>query len=264
MDFINLLLKGILLGAGAILPGISSGVLCVIFGLYEPIIDSILNFFKRLKKNLSFLFPLFFGIFIGIVILGNVLKYLFFAYPMQIKYLFMGLIIGSIPSVIRHSIQKVTFKPYYLLFTIISFIFGIVLVFLEKNCTLVTSINHNFLFIFFSGFIMSAGVVIPGVSSTLILMILGIYEPYLSAISTINIYFLFPLGLGIFTGSILLMKLTKILFEKFYAQTFFSIIGFTLSSVLVLYPGFIFNLTGLISALCFILALSIVKLNQEK
>ena len=259
----NLFLKGILLGAGAILPGISSGVLCVIFGLYEPILDSILNFFKSIKKNLSFLFPLLLGIFIGIVILGKVLKYLFFAYPMQIKYTFMGLIIGSIPPIIRHSIKKTAFKPYYLLFTLISFIFGITLVILEKNCTLVPSISYNFIFLVFSGLIMSAGIVIPGVSSTLILMILGIYESYLAAISTINIYFLFPLGIGIIIGSIILMKLTKVLFEKFYAPTFFSIIGFTLSSVFVLYPGFTFSLNGLISVLCFILGFSIVKIKQD-
>ena len=262
MNYINLFLKGILLGAGAILPGISSGVLCVVFGLYEPIINSILNFFKSIKKNFNFLFPLFFGIFIGIVVLGKVLKYLFFAYPMQIKYAFMGLIIGSIPPIINHSIKKINFRPYYLLFTLVSFIIGISLVILEKNCDFVSSISYNFIFLVFSGLIMSAGIIIPGISSTLILMILGIYESYLTAISTININFLFPLGLGIIIGSIFLMRLSKVLFNTFYAQTFFSILGFTLSSVFVLYPGFTFNLNGLIAVLCFIFGLSIVKLNQ--
>ena len=83
---------------------------------------------------------------------------------------------------------------------------------------------------------MSAGVIIPGVSSTLVLMLLGIYETYLDSVSCIYLPFLFPLCIGLFLGSIFFMKITKFLLDKFYPQTFFTIIGFTLGSILVLYP----------------------------
>ena len=85
---------------------------------------------------------------------------------------------------------------------------------------------------------MSAGVVIPGVSSTLILMLLGVYKAYLASISSLFIPFLLPLCIGLFVGSIFFMKLTQTLLNKFYEPTFFSIIGFTLGSILVLYPRF--------------------------
>ena len=85
---------------------------------------------------------------------------------------------------------------------------------------------------------MSAGVIVPGVSSTLILMLLGIYESYLFSVSTIYLPFLFPLCIGLFIGSIIFMKITKFLMDKFYCQTFFAIIGFTLGSIFVLYPRF--------------------------
>ena len=220
------------------MPGISSGVLCVIFGIYEKLINAFLGFFKNLKANFKFLFPIVFGIFIGIVIFGNILKYLFFAYPVQIKYVFIGLILGSIPKLIAEIKQKSSFKPYYLFFTFISLTLAIFLVILEKKISIRSSNEYSYLFLIISGFMMSIGVIVPGVSSTLILMLLGIYETYLFSVSTIYLPFLIPLCIGLFLGSIVFMKITKFLLDKFYSQTFFVIIGFTLGSIFVLYPRF--------------------------
>ncbi len=240
MRFIKSFFQGILIGAGAILPGISSGVLCVIFGIYENLLDCVLSFFKNIKENFKYLFPIGLGSIIGVVLFGNILKYLFFAYPIQIKFIFIGLILGSIPSLIKESTSKVNFKPYYLIFTLITLFLGIFLVILEQNVSKFNDTDYNFLFLIISGFFMSAGIIIPGVSNTLILMFLGIYELYLDAVSIIYLPFLFPLLIGIFLGSIFFMKLTKFLLDKFYPQTFFAIIGFTLGSVFILYPRFFF------------------------
>lgn len=240
MRFIKSFFQGILIGAGAILPGISSGVLCVIFGIYENLLDCVLSFFKNIKENFKYLFPIGLGSIIGVVLFGNILKYLFFAYPIQIKFIFIGLILGSIPSLIKESTSKVNFKPYYLIFTLITLFLGIFLIILEQNVSKFNDTDYNFLFLIISGFFMSAGIIIPGVSNTLILMFLGIYELYLDAVSIIYLPFLFPLLIGIFLGSIFFMKLTKFLLDKFYPQTFFAIIGFTLGSVFILYPRFFF------------------------
>lgn len=163
------------------------------------------------------------------------------AYPIQIKFIFIGLILGSIPSLIKVSTSKMKFKPYYLIFTLISLVIGILLVILENSMSTITSYNeYSFLFLIASGFLMSAGVIIPGISSTLILMLLGIYEFYIDAISCIYLPFLISLGIGLFLGSIFFMKVTKFLLDKFYAQTFFTIIGFTIGSIFVLYPRILF------------------------
>ena len=104
---------------------------------------------------------------------------------------------------------------------------------------------------------MSAGIIIPGVSNTLILMLIGIYDAYLTSISSFYIPFLFPLGIGVFIGSIFFMKLTKYLLDNYYSQTFFSIIGFTIGSVFVLYPGFTFDINGIISIISIIFGICI-------
>ena len=92
---------GILLGVGAILPGISSGVLCVIFGMYDRLINSIFGLFKNFKKNFLFLFPIAFGGIIGVLLFGNILQALFDNFPTQTSFCFIGLILGSIPILVK-------------------------------------------------------------------------------------------------------------------------------------------------------------------
>ena len=162
---------GILLGAGAILPGISSGVLCVIFGIYDKLINSIFGLLKNFKQNFLYLLPIALGGFIGIFAVGNILKTLFNNYPVQTSYLFIGLILGSVPILVKKVNSEHTFKLRYLLFGFISFIVGYLLVILENKLNLDNNItNFSFYYLVFSGFLMSIGIVVPGVSNTLILM----------------------------------------------------------------------------------------------
>lgn len=245
---------GILLGSGAILPGISSGVLCVIFGIYDKLINSIFGLFRNFKKNFLFLFPIVLGGFVGVFIVSNILKVLFNTYPIQTSFCFIGLILGSIPLLIKKINAEHSFKSYYLIFTVASFILGYMLVILENKYSFsneVTSFSNSFLIL--SGFLMSIGVIVPGVSNTLILMCLGIYSTYLNAISILNLYVLIPMGIGLLVGCIVFLIIIKILLKYFYMQTYYSIIGFTLGSVLVLYEPIGFDFVGIISVILLLL-----------
>ena len=164
-------LIGILLGAGAILPGVSSGVICVIFGIYDKLINSFFGLFKSFKKNFLFLFPIFLGGLVGVFLFGNILKSLFNHFPTQTSFCFIGLILGSIPILIKKVNSEHTFKLRYLLFAFATFIIGFLFVFIENTLNfsqVETSFSIPFLIL--SGFLMSIGVVFPGVSNTLILM----------------------------------------------------------------------------------------------
>lgn len=164
---------GILLGAGAILPGVSSGVICVILGMYDKLIDAIFNLFKNFKKNFLYLLPIGLGGIIGVFLFGNILKTLFSTFPAQTSFCFIGLILGSIPLLVKKVNSEHTFKLRYVLFTVISFILGCFLVIFENRLNLSNDLsNFSFLFLVMSGFLMAIGVVFPGVSNTLILMCL--------------------------------------------------------------------------------------------
>lgn len=258
MSFLFNLVIGILIGFGAILPGVSSGVFCVIFGIYEKLVESVLNLFKDFKKNFVFLFPIGLGSFLGIVFFGNVIKYFFNVFKFQACYAFIGLILGTIPALFKQANFSKCIQLKKLLPFIISFSVGVLLIVFENYFDfniIVSDFIYSPFYLIFAGFIMSIGIVVPGVSNTIILMCLGIYSEYLSAISSINLRFLVPLAVGVFFGSILWLKIINILLKKYHQSTFLAIIGFTLGSIFVLYPGFSFDLTGAISIILMIISL---------
>lgn len=256
-EFLNII-KGIFIGAGAIVPGVSSGVLCVIFGIYEKLLDAVLNFFNDIKQNIKFLFPIALGVGIGVLIFSNMLNYLLYEFPIQTKSIFIGLILGTIPSLIKEVNKKETFKPQNVIYLLISLAIGILTVVLEKQIQIVTNIeNINIMYLVMCGAIMSLGIVVPGVSSTIILMLLGVYSIYLQSVANLYLPVLIPLGIGLILGSIIVMKLTKKLLEKYYAQTFYSIIGFTIGSIFVLLPQGRTFLEMVLCVLCIILGIYI-------
>lgn len=250
-------LVGITIGMCAILPGISSGVLCVVFGLYEKIINSITNFFKDIKKNFKFLFPIAIGILVGVFVCGNILNFLFEKFSTPISFVFIGLILGSI-KIVYKQIKTHKIKLSYILCALFTFSLSFYLITLEKTSISnhITNLQNNS-FLILCGILMSAGIVIPGVSKTVILMILGIYQEYLNAIATINLTILLPIALGLVIGCVMFLFLLKFLFEHFKIHTYFGIIGFTISSVFVLYPRFSLNSEGIISLVLCLLAFGV-------
>lgn len=164
ITFFKNIFTGILVGSGAILPGISSGVILVSLGLYEKLLNTILNLFKNIKANLIFLFPILLGCILGIVIFGNILNKFYTIYPNILKFCFIGLILGTIPSIIKtanNSSKYIEFKN--ILLTICSFIIAILMIFIEKNMTnsLSTNSQFNYFYLILSGFLMSVGIVVP-------------------------------------------------------------------------------------------------------
>lgn len=257
-------IKGIFIGSGAILPGISSGVICMVLGLYEKILNSVLNFFKDIKNNFLFLFPIGSGMLLGILIFSNIILYCFNVIPCQTKSLFIGLLLGSIFLLANSNIKNENYqdKKYNYLYFIICFLIGLGLIYLEnitKVDTEYVSNQFSTLFLIFSGFLMSLGIVIPGVSSTVILMIIGVYPTYLSAMSIINMNVIFPMMIGAGIGSIIFMKIIQKLLNNYHTQTIFGIIGFSLGSVLILCPTYAFNLETFISIILLVLGFIIGK-----
>lgn len=254
--FYNFLI-GIFIGCGAILPGVSGGVFCVIFGIYENLVNSIIYFFKDIKKNTLFLLPIGLGGIIGIVLFGNIIKYLFSTYKVQSCFVFIGLILGTIPALLKQASPNKCIQVKKIIPLFISFFFGIILIIIERHFNLgnyVSNIASNKLYLIFAGFIMSIGIVVPGISNTIILMCLGVYSEYLTAISLLNIRILLPMCIGILFGSILWLKIITILLHKYHEATFYAIIGFTLGSIFVLYPGFSFDFIGLLSIILLIIS----------
>lgn len=260
MNWIKDAIKGIAIGAGAILPGVSSGVLCVIFGIYEKLLDSVINILKNFKENIKFLLPIVIGGIIGVLIFSNILNYLFLEYPIQINSIFIGLILGTIPSLIKEINSKEKFRFGNLLFTLIAFFIGVVTVILENRVQVVSAESVNYIYLVLAGIVMSVGVIVPGVSSTIILMLMGVYPIYLQSVSSLYLPILIPMGIGLVLGSIVIMKITKKLIDNYYGKTFYAIVGFTLGSVFVLMPQLDSLGELILSLMCIVLGVYVSRI----
>ncbi len=235
------------------------------FGLYEKIINSILNFFKDVKGNIKFIAPIIIGALIGIFLFGNLLKFLFNKFYMPTSFAFIGLILGSLKLVVMQSDFK-KINIFHFLLLLITLSFSIYLILLEKTLNFSIDITSNS-YLIIAGIIMSSGIVIPGISKTVILMMLGIYPMYLSAISNLDLNFLLPIGVGIIIGGIMFLFIINFLFKFAKSYTYFGIIGFILGSLFIIYPGFSFDIQGIVSIMlliiCFIIGIKLSDLKKE-
>ena len=274
MSFIYLFLIGILIGTAMIIPGVSGSVIAVIFGVYDKSITALANLFKNFKKNIIYLFILGSGILTGAIWFSNVMMFLYEKHEIITKFSFIGLILGGIPFLINEIKKKKTEKINVKMF-LITLLFSLVLWYLSENLiNLTININNsskilNFFLLFLSGFIYSVGKVIPGISGSFLLILIGMYEFVLSImanpISGVVTSFdkILPFILGLVFGVIVLLKLMKYLLDKKFGLTYSIIIGFVIGSIPALIPKFSFNLdfiTGVvIMLLCFTLSYKLTK-----
>lgn len=267
---IILFLKGMILGSAMIIPGVSGGTLAISLGIYEKIINVITRFFKNFKENIIFIINLGLGILASIVLGALILNYTFEHYPIPTIIFFIGLLIGSIPSLIKRVDLRNTLK----ISNIFYFLLGVSLVlgvYLFKGSSEVTFSNGFNLVqsikLILVGVVAAATLVIPGISGSFMLMILGYYKPILEVISeTIkfnnlgnNILILIPFGVGVLLGIIGIAKLIEYLLKNHETKTYYAIIGFLIASIIEIFAS-LFSYQAsiiqvIISAILFILGL---------
>lgn len=236
-------IKGFILGVANVIPGVSGGTMAVSMGVYELILSSIVNFFKDIKGNFSKLLPIALGILVAIVSTSKLVTYALTNYKAQTLCLFIGLIFGGV-SLIMKKIRGKGSKTNYLIFFVV-FFFVISLNFLKTGLIEISFTNMgiiDYILLLVMGFIASSAMVIPGISGSFILMVLGYYDKIIYTVSTItdfsklgsNLLILVPFGIGVVMGIIFMAKLITNLIKKYETKTYFAIMGFVLSSVVVL------------------------------
>lgn len=249
------MLAGLLIGMGIVLPGVSGGVIAVILNVYDKIIFSVNNFFENKKENGIFLAKIIVSIIIGAIISAKLLTYFFDKYSVEMSYLFIGLVLGTIPLIVKTYKEKSDKQLNYLVIIVVMLLSGILSIFLNGDTI---SAEESFFNLFLSGVLFILGKVIPGLSSSVLLTMIGRYDLLLSVFSN-PIEFLVSnfsdfiiILFGILIGFIVSMKIITYLLKKYYSLTYSVIIGFVIGSVVSLYPnevsfvGIMFFLIGLI------------------
>lgn len=260
MSFIYLFLVGILIGTGMIVPGVSGGVIAVIFGVYNKMIYSLTNLFKDFKKNFMFLAVLGTGILVGAIWFSNIILFLYERHEIITKFSFVGLILGGVPFLYNEIKLKQKQKINYVLI-VLTFVLSLALWYFSNNIFKIdldkntTSQILNFFNLFLAGIIYSVGKVIPGISSSFLLIIIGMYEYVLSVMAhpiTVGLRELnklFPFLIGLSFGVVILLKIINYLLKNHFGSVYSIIIGFVLGSIPALIPGFEVTINYLIGVI---------------
>lgn len=216
-------IKGIFVGMGGIAPGLSGSVLLVIFGLYQKTINAIGTIFKDFINNLKFLIPLALGMGTGILLFSKLVDFLLANYEMQTRFLFFGLVIGTLPLFYREVKKEGFSKKYYIHVALAALVGTVVFTLNQSAFEPVT--NPNLLQSVFLGVAVAGSSIVPGVDSAVILSTLGLYELYVSSVANLDFAVLIPAGIGLGIGVLGISFVMNLLIKKYYTATFSTIFG---------------------------------------
>ena len=233
MRLILQIFQGALIGLGAVLPGISGGVLCVVFGIYKPVMELLSHPFQNFKTHVPKLIPVIIGAAVGFLGIANLLAYFLEKYPDTSVCLFVGLIGGMLPSLFREAGQQGRTKGSF-----ISMIIAMVIIFVLLGTLNVLSveIKPNFWWLLFCGFCLALSVIAPGMSFSTLLMPLGLYTPFVDGIGHLDFSVLIPGGIGAVITVICLAKAVNSLFDHHYNLAFHAIVGIVIAATVMIIP----------------------------
>lgn len=243
---LTLAIKGFLIGVANIIPGVSGGTLAITLGIYEKLIGAISHFFKNLKENIKFIMPIGIGAVLSILLLSRVISFCLDKYTLATILFFIGLILGGIP-LLNKKIKGHYKNVSNIIIFLLSFGFVVALSIL-KGENVVSFENMqviNYIMLFLVGVVAAATMIIPGVSGSFVLMLLGYYKPIVDTIGDLtkfnniwqDIIILVPFGIGVLVGIVAISKLLEFLFKKYEVKTYFGVMGFIMASIITIFTG---------------------------
>ena len=257
-----LFIKGIVLGVAFVIPGVSGGTLAVLLGIYEELIEAASNFYKNMvnfKKYFMYLLPIGLGIIFSVAVFAKLIKFGLDKAPIITILIFLGMIIGCIPALVRNvKGTKINLKDMTLMLVGLIIVISMLIFHKSNSNVVLTNMSiTGYITLFLVGTIAAVTMVVPGISGSFTLMLIGYYEPILNLVNDItsfknlgpNLILIFTFMLGVFIGIIFISKIIEWCLKHYKRETYYAIIGFVLSSIIsVIYEvsKFPFNLTHLI------------------
>lgn len=278
-EFAKTLLSGAAIGVANIVPGVSGATIAVVFNIYDKFLQMLEFNPKQWKREWKFNVSLLLGMILGIAVFSKVVAFLFERFPIQTNYVFTGIVLGSIPLLWKYAVkenelqkdsdsdlnsqseenvlnQKKSIKlPSVSSF--VSFAIGLFIMLLiaflddgsiSEGNSILPEINAKLILTLgFGGILASVAMIIPGISGSFLMLVLGIYTTIISSISTLlnfdseffhAFWILVPFGIGVLIGLLGGTRLIGILLKKVPNQTYSAILGLIIGSVAVIFPGF--------------------------
>lgn len=240
MEWKNLY-RGLIMGASDVIPGVSGGTIAVLLGIYDRLIEAINGIFTReWKRHLQFLLPLVVGAGGAILSLSHLMDWLLKNYPGPTYFFFLGLILGVLPFILRESNAKEDFNIEHIALLIIG---ALLLIYLpapadiEEGQVITMFTAKTYMFLFLSGCLASAAMILPGISGSFVFLILGVFPTIIAALTELNLLIIAIVGSGVLFGIVTMSKIIQFFFLRYRTAAFALITGLVIGSIFVIFPG---------------------------
>lgn len=235
---LGILYKGVLIGSTMLVPGVSGGSMAMILGIYDQLIDAVSDFFKDVKKNFLFLLLFVVSAGVGMLLLAKPILSLLESYPKAMGFLFIGAVAGGIPAIYTQS-QVKRFSGKYVLYIIAGMLVVGMMAFVETKQFSGEGLGSSYtpVFLIVAGLVAAAALILPGISVSYLLLVMGLYHELMRAISELDMTFLLAIGVGLLAGILLLTKGLKFAMNKYPQFSYLTILGFVLGSLVEVFPG---------------------------
>jgi putative membrane protein len=222
-----------------LVPGVSGGTMAILLGIYDDVIHAVSTLTQNPKKNLLLLGKFLLGSLLGIGLFARLVGYLVETYPFPMLYFFLGAVAGGLPTLYKKA-QIKKFNPLYLLYIVGGFVIVWLISLLPKDLVnLGAAINWaTAIWLIIAGVIVAVALVLPGISASYMLLMLGLYQVTIDAIKNFNFLLLLPLAIGVIGGTLATTRVLENAMNNHTRATYLLIIGFVLASVLEIFPGF--------------------------
>lgn len=235
-QFLRRFFMGLVIGIACITPGLSGGTIAASAGLYEPGLHAITHLHKDFKRGVRFLLPLGLGGLTGVLLLSNIMSILMNRAPNTVLFIFFGLIVGSIPSFLREANSQ-GFRKRYLGIALVTFVFVLFMEFWLKLVLPPAGLSLNGATALLGGAVIALGTVLPGISSSFLLLQLGLYAPFLDTLTSFNLPILFFVAVGAGVTALALVFAADWVFRRFHGYAYYAVLGFLVGSVVSVFPG---------------------------
>lgn len=230
-DDLTIMLKGYAIGSSMSVPGVSGSTMAILLGIYDRLISSISNFFKDIKGNVLFLLKFGIGACAGIGTLSFLIKWLLEKFPIPVSAFFLGAVVGGIPALYKKT-KESPLRISSALYFLIGFIIVLSIGFIPAgsiDISIGAGITH-YLMLLVTGIVIALALVLPGISTSHMLLVLGMYDDMLAAITGFDVVYIGVLGIATLIGVFLITKPLEWIMNKYPHQTYCTIIGFVLGS----------------------------------
>lgn len=239
MEHLINVLKGVVIGIANAIPGVSGGTMMVIMKVFDRLLGAVSLNLKKLKENFVFLVTIILGMGIGVILSSKVLDICFENYYVQTQFFFMGVVLGSLPMIYKEATKEKKLSPVHLVpFAVgLGVIIAVTVVSQSMDNSVIKELNAgNFVYLAAISVVAAAAMIMPGLSGSLVLLILGGYQTVIQAVSDMNIPILIPVAIGVILGIVLCAKLITVCLKKWQRGTYAVILGLIVGSFYAIWP----------------------------